>query len=164
MMTPGMSGGTFVATGLEHDEAGAPNYTPENRERMMRKRYRKLETLTAELEANGNGVCDSAEGAEIGVIGWGSTEGPIREAIARAKAEGVNVAHLQPKVLVPLSPAKVGTFLKPLKKVLVVEENHTAQFSHYLKSHFRFDPIEVTKCSGLPFSGDEVFAALQEQF
>lgn len=160
--TPGMAGGMFVATGLEHDEVGAPNYTPENREKMMAKRYRKLDTLGDELDANGNGVYHIPRGAEIGVIGWGSTEGPIREAIAMAEVEGAKVAHLHPKVLMPLPKKKVGKFLQPLKKVLVIEENHTKQFSTYLKSQFDVKPIEVNKCSGLPFSGEEVYAALKE--
>jgi 2-oxoglutarate ferredoxin oxidoreductase subunit alpha len=160
--TPGMPGGMYVATGLEHDEIGAPNYTPENRERMMTKRYRKLDTLSAELDANGNGICDVPDGAEVGVIGWGSTEGPIREAISMAEADGAKVAHLHPKVLMPLPRKNVGAFLKPLKKVIVFEENYTRQFSTYLKSKFRVDPIEVNKCTGLPFSGDEVFATLRE--
>lgn len=159
---PGMEDGMYVATGLEHDEMGAPSYTPENREKMMAKRYRKLDTLQSELESNGNGTYDMPRGAEIGVIGWGSTEGPIREAIAMAEADGVRIAHLQPKVLMPLPKKKVEKFMKPLKKVIVIEENHTRQFSSYLKSHFAFKPIEVNKCSGLPFSGDEVLEALKQ--
>ena len=162
---PGMPGGTFVATGLEHDEKGAPSYTPENRNKMMAKRYRKLETLEKELNANGNGICDDVEGAEIGVIGWGSTEGPIKEAIAMLNEQGAKVAHFHPKVLMPLQTEKVENFLKPLKKVIVVEENHTKQFAQYLRGtvHLNGTEIaEVNKCTGLPFSGLEVHAALQE--
>ncbi|MDH3216184.1 MAG: 2-oxoacid:acceptor oxidoreductase subunit alpha, partial [Candidatus Krumholzibacteria bacterium] len=162
MTIPGMRNGMYVATGLEHDETGAPSYTTDNRERMMAKRYRKLDTLSAELDANGNGTCDSPQGAEVGIIGWGSTEGPIREAISRAEADGARIAHLQPKVLMPLARKKIEGFLKPLKKVIVFEENHTKQFSSYLKSNFAMAPIEVNKCTGMPFSGDEVFASLQE--
>jgi 2-oxoglutarate ferredoxin oxidoreductase subunit alpha len=162
MAIPGTADGMYVATGLEHDETGAPSYTPVNRERMMAKRYRKLDTLATYLEANGNGTCDVPEGAEVGVIGWGSTEGPIREAVMRAEGDGIKIAHLQPKVLMPLATGKVGRFLRPLKKVIVFEENHTGQFSTYLKSHFPVELIEVNKCSGLPFSGDEVFGALRE--
>ncbi len=162
MAIPGMADGMYIATGLEHDETGAPNYTPENRERMMAKRYRKLGTLAAYLDDNGNGTCDVPDGAEVGIIGWGSTEGPIREAIQRAEVDGVKIAHLQPKVLMPLARKKVERFMRPLKKVFVFEENHTAQFSTYLKSHFPIETIEVNKCSGLPFSGDEVFEALKE--
>jgi len=162
MAVPGTAGGMYIATGLEHDETGAPSYTPVNREKMMAKRYRKLETLAEELENNGNGTCDMPEGAEVGIIGWGSTEGPIREAILEAGADGAKIAHLHPKVLMPLAKKKVAAFLKPLKKVIILEENHTSQFSSYLKSNFPIDPIEVNKCNGLPFSGEEVFKALKE--
>ena len=56
----------------------------------------------------------------------------------------------------------IRTFFKPLKKVIIIEENHTNQFSNYLKSNFKIDPIEVNKCTGLPFSGDEIYSKLQE--
>ncbi|MFQ5512491.1 MAG: 2-oxoacid:acceptor oxidoreductase subunit alpha [Candidatus Krumholzibacteriia bacterium] len=162
MTIPGTEDGMYVATGLEHDEHGAPDYTPENRVRATAKRYRKLETLGRELDANGSGVCDPAQGAKVGIIGWGSTEGPIKEAIARANEQGTRVAHLQPKVLMPLAQKKIKEFLKPLKKVLVVEENHTSQFSRYLRSNFKMDPVDVNKCTGFPFTGDEVYEALKK--
>ncbi|MCZ6766378.1 MAG: 2-oxoacid:acceptor oxidoreductase subunit alpha, partial [bacterium] len=162
MTIPGMKDGMYIASGLEHDELGAPSYTPENRVKMMDKRYRKLETLSSELDANGNGMFDAADGAEVGIIGWGSTEGPITEAIARAADDGIKIAQMHPKVLMPLARGKVEAFLKPLKKVIVVEENYTKQFSMYLKSQFPVDPVEITKCTGLPFSGDEVYDALRE--
>ena len=161
---PGTKDGMYIATGLEHDEEGAPNYTPENRDKMMAKRYRKLESLSRALDANGNGTYDAADGAEIGVIGWGSTEGPIREAIDRAVDEGARIAHMQPKVLMPLPRKKIEAFLKPLKKVFVFEENYTKQFASYLKSDFALDSKEVNavnKCSGLPFTGEEVYDALK---
>ncbi len=163
--TPGMENGMFVATGLEHDPSGAANYTPENRTRMVAKRFRKLETLAGELEANGNGVCDPGEGAEIGVIGWGSTEGPIVEALGRLRADGARIAHLHPKILNPLPTKKVEAFLAPLKKVIVFEENHTAQFSKHLRSNVRVNGtefIDVNQCTGLPFTSDEISARLAE--
>ncbi len=162
MAIAGMEDGMYIATGLEHDEHGAPDYTPENRVRAMAKRYRKLETLGKELDANGNGVFDAANGAKLGIFGWGSTEGPIQEAIAQAKEQGFDIAHMHPKVLMPLPRKKIQAFLKPLKKVIIVEENYTSQFSSYLKSNFKVDPIEISKCTGLPFSGDEVFDALKK--
>jgi 2-oxoglutarate ferredoxin oxidoreductase subunit alpha len=162
MAKPGMPGGMYITTGLEHDEAGAPNYTPGNRNKMMAKRFRKLDTLGKELDANGNGILEASNGSEIGIIGWGSTEGPIREAISKAQAQGVNIAHLQPKVLMPLPKKRIQQFLTPLKKVLVVEENLTGQFAAYLKSHFDFTPIRINKCSGLPFVSDEIYDALEE--
>lgn len=165
MALPGMESGMYVTTGLEHDETGAADYTPDNRTRMVAKRFRKMETLARELDANGNGVNDNGGGAEIGVIGWGSTEGPIAEALKRMRAEGARIAHLQPKILHPLPVGKIEAFLSPLKKVVVFEENHTSQFSRHLRSHVRVNGtrfVDVNQCTGLPFTTDEVYAALSE--
>ena len=165
MALPGTENGMYVTTGLEHDETGAADYTPENRNRMVAKRFRKMETLARELDANGNGVHDSGDGAEIGVIGWGSTEGPIAEALKKIRAEGVRIAHLQPRILHPLPARQIETFLSPLKKVVVFEENHTSQFSRHLRSHVRINGtefVDVNQCTGLPFTADEVYAALTE--
>ncbi len=165
MVRPGTENGMYVATGLEHDEAGAANYTPENRNKMVAKRFRKLETLARELEANGNGVNDDGGGAQIGIIGWGSTEGPIVEALKKARGEGMRIAHLHPRVLHPLPARKIEAFLSPLKKVIVIEENHTAQFSRHLRANVRFNGaeiVDVNQCSGLPFTSDQVYAALAE--
>ncbi|HEX5133733.1 MAG TPA: 2-oxoacid:acceptor oxidoreductase subunit alpha [Candidatus Krumholzibacteria bacterium] len=162
---PGMANGMFVATGLEHDEAGAANYTPENRTRMVAKRFRKLDTLAGELNAHGNGILDDGGGADIGVIGWGSTEGPIAEALEKLRAQGLKVAQLHPKVLNPLPIDAIGGFLAPLKKVVVFEENHTAQFSKHLRSNVRANGtefVDVNQCTGLPFTSDEVYATLSE--
>jgi 2-oxoglutarate ferredoxin oxidoreductase subunit alpha len=165
MARPGMENGMYVTTGLEHDEAGAANYTPENRTKMVAKRFRKIETLARELDANGNGVFDTGGGAQIGVIGWGSTEGPISEALRRLRAEGMKIAHLQPKILNPLPAGKIESFLSPLRKVVVFEENHTAQFSKHLRANVRINGtqfVDVNQCSGLPFTADEVYAALSK--
>jgi 2-oxoglutarate ferredoxin oxidoreductase subunit alpha len=163
MTTPGMAGGMFVTTGLEHDEHGLATYTPENRERMVAKRFRKMDTIAGELVAKGDGVFDSGEGATIGVIGWGSTEGTIREGIERLRADGARIAHLHPKVLNPLPVATVQKFLAPLQRVVVLEENYTAQLAQHLRAHVAFNGTElvsVNQCTGLPFTADEVVAAL----
>jgi 2-oxoglutarate ferredoxin oxidoreductase subunit alpha len=161
--TPGTPGGMFVATGLEHDEHGVATYTPENRARMVAKRFRKIENLARELVANGDGVFDEGGGATVGVIGWGSTEGAIREAIGRLRAEGARVAHLHPKVLNPLPVPTIEKFLSPLKRVVVLEENHTAQLARHLRANVAFNGTElvsVNQCTGLPFTVDEIVAAL----
>ncbi len=161
--TPGTPNGMFVATGLEHDEQGLATYTPENRERMVATRYRKMETLVEEPVANGDGVFDDGAGADVGVIGWGSTEGTIREAIERLRDDGARVAHLHPKVLHPLPVSTIERFLAPLKKVVVLEENHTAQLAQHVRAHVTLNGTEivsVNQCTGLPFTADEVVAAL----
>jgi 2-oxoglutarate ferredoxin oxidoreductase subunit alpha len=162
--TPGTPGGMFVTTGLEHDEHGLATYTPANRERMVNKRFRKMETLASELVAGGDGVFDDGTGATVGLIGWGSTEGTIREAIERVRADGARVAHLHPKVLNPLPVATIERFLKPLKKIVVLEENHTAQLAQHLRANVPLNGTEivsVNQCTGLPFTADDVVAAIE---
>jgi 2-oxoglutarate ferredoxin oxidoreductase subunit alpha len=161
MAIPGAPGTLFVQSGLEHDEYGKANYTPENRMKMMRKRFRKLDTLERELNTKGNGICDDGDGATLGVIGWGSTEGPIRGAIERARADGIKVAHLQPKVLMPRR--QVERFLRPLDKVLVVEENFTGQLARHIKASVGLgdtEIVEVKQCSGLPWTSDDVLSEI----
>jgi pyruvate/2-oxoacid:ferredoxin oxidoreductase alpha subunit len=66
-------------------------------------------------------------------------------------------------VLNPLPVGTVKNFLAPLKKVIVLEENHGAQFAQHLRGHVDFGKTEivnVNQCSGLPFTPDEVGAAL----
>jgi len=163
MTVPGTDGGMFVSSGLEHDETGAPNYTPEMRMKMTRKRFRKLDTLAAELSANGGGLCEGGEGAKVGIIGWGSTEGAIRETLRRVRGEGAKVAHMHPKVLNPLPVAKIERWMKPLKKVIVLEENFTAQFAKHLRANVDMratEIIEVNQCTGLPYTPDDVYREL----
>jgi 2-oxoglutarate ferredoxin oxidoreductase subunit alpha len=162
MTLPGTPDGMFIATGLEHNEKGAPNYTPAMHEKMMAKRFRKLDTLAAELDKEEDGTLIIPDGAEVGIISWGATEGPIREALGMAEANGMKVAHMQPKVLWPLAKNRINNFFKPLKKVLVFEENFTGQFATLLRAHFDVNPISVTKCQGIPFSAEEVFESIKE--
>jgi 2-oxoglutarate ferredoxin oxidoreductase subunit alpha len=98
---PGTPGGQYLATGLEHTEAGRADYSPFNHARMTRKRFRKLKTLSRALEKNPPEYYGPEE-ATIGVIGWGSTEGAIREARYLAAEKGIPVRHLHPKVVSPL--------------------------------------------------------------
>lgn len=163
--TPGTAGGMFVSSGLEHDEYGAPAYTPANRAKMTAKRFRKLDTLARELDANGNGRFDAVDGAEVGVIGWGSTEGPIQEALSKLNGKGGRVAHMHPKVLMPLATKKVEAFVKPLKKLIVIEENHTSQFSKHLRANVDLgglEVVDVNQVSGLPYTTEDVVAELEK--
>jgi 2-oxoglutarate ferredoxin oxidoreductase subunit alpha len=85
--------------------------------------------------------------------------------VERLRAEGTPVAHYHPRVLHPLPEATVKRFIAPLKKVLVLEENYTGQFAQHLRAHVAFNGTEVVRvnqCSGLPFTPDEVKAAIAQ--
>jgi len=158
---PGTPGGQYIATGLEHDESGKANYSPDNHLEMTKKRFRKLETLSDTFEANPPDYYGH-KSSKIGVIGWGSTEGAIREARYMAEEDGLYFRHLHPKVISPLPDRQIRRFLSGLKQVIVVEENFTGQFAHFIKAKFGIKPIEVHKCKGVPITPHEIYASIKK--
>jgi len=158
---PGTKGGQYLATGLEHTETGLPNYSPENHAKMTRKRFKKLRRLSRDLEKNPPEYY-GPERAKIGIIGWGSTEGAIREARYMAEEKGIPVRHLHPKVVSPLPDRRIEHFLSELSQVIVVEENYTGQFAHFVKGRFGVRPIEVHKCEGVPITPQEILTAVEK--
>lgn len=160
-VAPGTEGLFYVASGLEHDERGTPNYTPEYHRKMTEKRFRKLRALAGDKKLASHTRVLS-EGARIGIIGWGSTEGAIAEAAMRAEDQGLPVARFHPRLLYPLPERDIAGFIDSLDKVMVVEENYTGQLSQILKARFGLRPVELLKAEGIPFTSDEVYNKLKE--
>lgn len=157
--TPGTGAPAYVTTGLEHNEHGHPDYEPQDHEEMMRKRYRKLETAARELPAPARyGDSD----AVIGIIGWGSTEGAIQEAVDRARANGYRVASLHPRILSPLPDNAIREFIASVTKVIVPESNYTGQLANLLGAKYGLTPIRLNKFGGIPFTAADIFKAIEE--
>lgn len=156
---PGHGALTYVATGLEHDEYGHPDYEPEDHTAMMEKRFRKLDTAAEELpkpQRYGD------EDATIGIIGWGSTEGTIQEAVDRARANGYKVASLHPKILSPLPDRTIRDFIRSVKTVIVPECNYSGQLANLLGARYGLQAIRVNKFGGIPFTAGEILRAIEE--
>ena len=117
--TPILSGRYPIAGGLEHDEAGHPTGSPKLHMQMTARRRQKLQMLAAELPTPQ--VYGPPEG-NILLLGWGSTQGPIREAVDRARAAGDSVSGLNLRHLNPLPPGLENIF-SGFNHVLVVEMN-----------------------------------------
>ncbi len=163
MPFPGEDDLPYIGTGLEHDETGAPNYTPANHRAMTAKRFQKLRTLGVHITQQPMEEVEP-EGAEVGVIGWGSTYGAITEAIRMLdEKDGVKIAHLHPRVISPQNEWRTRRFLGPLRKIIVPEENYTGQYAHFLKGKFGIHPIEVHKIDGIPFTSEEIYEAIKEE-
>jgi 2-oxoglutarate ferredoxin oxidoreductase subunit alpha len=158
---PGTAGGQYLAAGLEHTEEGKADYSPINHLQMTRKRFRKLEALSAALDKNPPEYF-GPESAKIGIIGWGSTAGAIREARHLAEERGILIRHMHPRVISPLPERRIRHFLAGLKQVIVVEENYTGQFAHFMKAKFGVKPIEIHKCEGVPISPEEIYAGVKK--
>jgi 2-oxoglutarate ferredoxin oxidoreductase subunit alpha len=93
---------------------------------------RKMEGILPLLEAP---KLWGAENAQVTLLGWGSTEGVVREAIQKlADEENIAANQLQIKWLVPLHADAITAALSQSKKVIIVENNYSGQFARYLRS------------------------------
>ena len=163
MTLPGEAFGEYVAESVEHDEKGRPSFGPHAHSEMSAKRFRKLTAATKELAEDPLNVMELPDpDADLAVIGWGSTQGAIHEAILRARKNGIQVRWLQCKLLNPLPEAQLSKFLQGAKKVLVPELNYTSQFANLLRARLGIDAISLTKTEGLPFTPDEILRKIEE--
>ncbi len=162
MAIPGARGGHYVAEGLEHDERGAPNYTPQMHRAMTEKRFRKVEAARRELR-HWNVVDEWGDpGAEIGIIGWGSTKGTVREAMARAMGEGVRVGALYPEMLLPMPDEEMRAFLTNKRAIIVPELNYRGMFGDVITHRYNVKVRHVNKYDGLPFKVQDIYDAIME--
>ncbi|MBE3559495.1 MAG: 2-oxoacid:acceptor oxidoreductase subunit alpha [Ktedonobacteraceae bacterium] len=156
---PGAGAPPYTATGLEHNAHGHPDYEPEDHTAMMEKRFRKLVTASEELpqpQRYGD------EDATIGLIGWGSTEGAIQEAVDRARAKGYKAASLHLKILSPLPSRAIRNFIRSVEKVIVPEGNYSGQLANLLGARYGLQAIRVNKFGGIPFTAGEILRAIEE--
>ena len=124
--TRSLSGRYSIATGLEHDEFGHPSGSPKMHMQMTAKRRKKLQSLSAALPIPK--VYGPPEGNVL-LVGWGSTQGPIQEAVDRARAAGDSVSSLHIKHLNPLPPGLEDIF-SGFNHVLVVEMNDEGLYGY----------------------------------
>ncbi len=156
---PGMKGGMHVAEGLEHNEKGDPTYTGENHTAMMAKRMGKIADAwkyPMALEAFGD------ENPDVLVVTWGSSKGPVKEAVQHMVSEGKSVGYLVPKILNPLPREGFLDKIAAAKEVVVVEMNYTGQLEGLLRKEHARDYHRLNKVHGTPVSWLEVLEKLEE--
>jgi 2-oxoglutarate/2-oxoacid ferredoxin oxidoreductase subunit alpha len=107
-------------------------------------------------------VVDSEPGANLLVLGWGSTEGSIRAGVRMAREAGCTVACAQLRHLNPL-PSNTGDVLRSFERVLVPELN-AGQLASVLRARFLVDVESFCKIQGQPvFAGEIVEQIAQRQ-
>jgi 2-oxoglutarate ferredoxin oxidoreductase subunit alpha len=154
--TPGMPGYEHRIGGLEkEDGTGNVNYEPLNHERMTRLRSRRITEIAASLPLL---TIDDPDGAELLVLGWGSTQAAISGAVQQARSSGHKVAQAHLGHLHPL-PTNTGELLRRYQRVIVPELNH-GQLRRLLRSELMIDAIGLSKVQGRPFQVSEIAAAL----
>ena len=153
---PGQAGFEHRIGGLEKSNgSGDISYTHTNHDLMTRLRGERINRIPVpDLE-----VDDPSGEAEILVLGWGSSYGPIGEAVRHVRLSGrYTVARAHLRHLNPL-PSNVGTVLSRYRRVIVPEMN-LGQLSQVLRSRFDVNIQPVTKVEGMPFRGDELYEAI----
>ena len=131
MAIPGMAGGQYTADGLEHNEAGTPSSQAEDHRVQLDKRHHKLHGY------NYGDHWASIEGAgDIAVITWGSSCGPVREALSQRSNGDSGIRLISMRLLSPEQPEKMKAALEGIERILVVEQSHSGQFYRYLRAHY----------------------------
>jgi len=129
---PGLKGGNYLASGIEHNERGAPTANGELHGRMNAKRIGKLEPLKARRDLF---LLEGDPGAPFGLVSWGSVAGVAREALRLAQLEGLRVKLLVPKLLHPVAEEVYREFFASLRSGLVVEQSHQGQLYRLIRMY-----------------------------
>ena len=132
---PGTPGHVHVVATDEHDEDGvliSDEFTDAHKRRAMHeKRMRKMDAVLPLLPPPGvHGAAD----ARVTLVGWGSTEGVIREAMQQLDEAGVVANNVQIRWLVPLHAEAILSILGKCRTVIIVENNYSGQFARYLRA------------------------------
>jgi 2-oxoglutarate/2-oxoacid ferredoxin oxidoreductase subunit alpha len=155
---PGTPGLEHRIGGLEKaDVTGNISYDPDNHEHMTRLRAAKVAGIAHDIPPV---EVDADEGAEVLVLGWGSTYGSIAAAVRRIRARGLKVAQAHLVHLNPF-PRNLGDVVGRYRKVLVPEMN-LGQLSLLVRGRYLVDAKSVNKVKGLPFKAAEIEDALLE--
>jgi 2-oxoglutarate ferredoxin oxidoreductase subunit alpha len=156
---PGTPGLEHRIGGLEkQDGSGNVSYDPANHDLMVRTRQAKVDRVAATIAPLE--VDDPDGDADILVIGWGSTYGPIGAAVRRCRDAGLHVAQAHFRHLNPL-PENTEQVLRGYRKVLLPEMN-LGQLALMLRGRFLVDVVSYTQVRGLPFKAAELASVIQE--
>jgi 2-oxoglutarate ferredoxin oxidoreductase subunit alpha len=158
----GQSGTIFWNTGDEHDELGHITEDPFLRNRMMEKRFAKLDLAAAEIPDDVKFRYFGPEDAKAVLVSWGSTKGPLLDALETLWASGAKVGYLHIRLVNPFPAEAVQRFLVRKTKRIGVEMNFGAQLAGVVReqtgvamTHF------ILKYNGRPMSSPELAEAIQ---
>jgi 2-oxoglutarate ferredoxin oxidoreductase subunit alpha len=160
-----MAGGNYLASGIEHNEHGAPTASGAIHQRMNEKRIRKLDPL---MRWPGAVTIIGDPNAPIGLVAWGNVAGVAREALVLAGRLGVHAKLLMPTLLYPVPQPAYADFFASVRTGLVVEQSYQGQLYRLLRMFLNVPGgVESLARSGAnPFTPAEIaerLAALAQQ-
>lgn len=157
---PGMEGFNFTATGLEHTEWGAPDYSSENHSKMSDKRHRKIRYALNDLDKPTEFF--SEKYFDVGVIGWGSTFGSVLEAVIKSRKNGFKVGALKITSIFPYHADIIASFMAKSRIVLIPELNYEGQLANLI-AHLDSKPVaRLNLVTGTPIPPSAIVTRIEE--
>jgi 2-oxoglutarate ferredoxin oxidoreductase subunit alpha len=157
---PSQRRGIFTATGNEHDETGYLSEDKTVRTKMMDKRFRKFEQAEKEIPEP---KLFGPKNAEVTIIAWGSTKGPVKEAMRLLDSDGVKANFLQILYVSPFPTNTVSKIIETSKKTVIVENNKTAQLASLIKEKTGKEiEYKILKYDGRQFFPTEIYQRVKE--
>ena len=157
---PGQKNGMHTASSYEHDEEGYEREEEEIRVMMHNKRFKKLAELAKEINEP---KIYGPENADATIISWGSTKGPIREAMKLLHADGLSVNFLQVIFMSPFPSKKIADVINNSNRTIIIENNKTSQLGGIIREQTGLDvDHRILKYDGRPFSPEDIHAGVKE--
>ncbi len=157
---PGTEGFAFAATGLEHSEKGAPDYTPRNHLQMSAKRHRKIQGALPDLPAPEE--FGPGGPLAVGVIAWGSTFGAALEAVKKAQDKGLSAGALKIVSLYPYHAGPIRRFMDRCEEILIPELNFEGQLANLIGHLHRRDVVRLNEATGVPMAPETILRQIEE--
>jgi 2-oxoglutarate ferredoxin oxidoreductase subunit alpha len=158
---PGTPGLMHRIGGIEKAvDTGNIDYSPAVHQSQTDARKEKIDRVANAIPAQEVTLGEAS--GKLAVVGWGSTFGPIHQAVRRARRQGLDVSHVHVRHVWPL-PANLGELLAGYEHVLVPEMN-TGQFKTVLRDQFLINAVPLNKVSGQPFAIAEIEDAIARFF
>ncbi|MEO6837690.1 MAG: 2-oxoacid:acceptor oxidoreductase subunit alpha [Ginsengibacter sp.] len=156
---PGNAGLEHRVGGLEKQNiTGNVSYDPENHQLMVKIRQEKIDKIADDIPEQK--IDNGPEKGKILVLGWGSTYGAIKSAVASVLLEGYEVSHIHLRYVRPF-PKNLGTLIKNFEKVLIPELNN-GQLIKIIRDKYLVDAKGLNKIMGIPFTKQEIIDEIKK--
>lgn len=153
-------GPIHITTSYVVDEAGNIDETPENAEKMLDKLYKKIPNILKDLKKP---EVVGPEDADVTLIFWGSTKGPVREAVKLLKEDGIKVNYAQIVYINPLQKKEVKEILENSNKTVCIEGNKEGQLADIIKCKTGLDvDYRINDYSGRPFYPEDIYEEVKK--
>ena len=157
----GLDNGIFWNTGDESDEYGHITEDPQIRIKMMDKRMSRLDLILEQIPTDEQVVSFGVH--EFTIISWGSTKGPILDALSMLKKDGIDIGFLQIKLLHPFPGEYVKSLLSDAKTIIDIEANHSGQLGKIFQQNIARDvDYYVLKYTGRGMTSTEIYDSLKK--